>query len=78
MDARWPEVDETALTQSNVLIVLQVNGKLRAKIEVSKDLDKDALEALALENEAVKKYTDEGTVRKVIVVPGKLINIVVN
>jgi leucyl-tRNA synthetase len=78
MDARWPEVDKSAMTQSNVLIVLQVNGKLRAKIEVSKDLDKEAIESLALENEAIKKYTDAGTVRKVIVVPGKLVNIVVN
>ncbi|MBT6057541.1 MAG: hypothetical protein HOG51_05835, partial [Gammaproteobacteria bacterium] len=49
-----------------------------AKIEVSKDLDKEAIESLALENEAIKKYTDAGTVRKVIVVPGKLVNIVVN
>ncbi len=78
MDARWPEVDESALKQSYILIVLQVNGKLRAKIEVSKDLDKDALEALALDNEAIRKYTDEATVRKVIVVPGKLVNIVVS
>ena len=78
MDAAWPQVDESALTQSSILIVLQVNGKLRAKIEVPKDLGKDQLEVLALENESVKKYTDEGTVRKVIVVPGKLVNIVVN
>jgi len=78
MDAAWPQVDQSALTQSSILIVLQVNGKLRAKIEVPKDLGKDQLEVLALENESVKKYTDEGTVRKVIVVPGKLVNIVVN
>ncbi len=78
IDARWPEVDKTALQQDTVLIVLQVNGKLRSKIEVAKDISKEALEAAALADEAVQKFTAEGTVRKVIVVPGRLVNIVVN
>jgi leucyl-tRNA synthetase len=77
IDAPWPEVDKSALKQSTVLVVLQVNGKLRAKIEVDKDIDRDSLQALALENEAVQRYTSEGEVRKVIVVPGKLVNVVV-
>ncbi len=77
VDASWPEVDKTALAQSSVLIVLQVNGKLRAKVEVSKDIDRDTLEALALGHETIQRYVREGELRKVIVVPGKLVNVVV-
>ncbi len=77
VDASWPEVDRTALQQSTVLMVLQVNGKLRARIEVDKNLDRDALQKLALANEAVQRYTSDGEVRKVIVVPGRLVNVVV-
>jgi leucyl-tRNA synthetase len=78
IDATWPAVDPTALAQDSVLVVVQVNGKLRAKLEVAKELAKDELEKLALENETVKRFTDAGTIRKVIVIPGKLVNIVVN
>jgi leucyl-tRNA synthetase len=78
MDANWPSVDESALVQDSVLIVLQVNGKLRDRIEVSKDLSKEELEKLALENDAVKRFSDGKTVRKVIVVPGRLVNVVVS
>jgi len=77
VDALWPQVDKSALKQSTVLIVLQVNGKLRAKIEVDKDINKESLQNLALENEAVQRFTSEGEIRKVIVVPGKLVNVVV-
>ncbi len=78
INADWPKVDTTALTQESVLIVIQVNGKLRAKLEVDKDIGKDELEALALADEAVIRFTETGTIRKVIIVPGKLVNIVVN
>ena len=78
IDAAWPEVDKSALVQDSMLIVLQVNGKLRGKIEVAKDTSREKLEELALADEGVQKFTAEGTVRKVIVVPGKLVNIVVN
>jgi leucyl-tRNA synthetase len=78
MDARWPTVDRLALEQDSMLIVLQVNGKLRSKMEVPKDIAKSDLEKLALSDEATKRFTSEGTVRKVIVVPNKLVNIVVN
>ncbi len=78
IDAAWPQVDESALVQNTVTMVIQVNGKLRSKIEVAKDESKDKLEALALADETVRKFTADGTVRKVIVVPGKLINIVVS
>ena len=77
MDASWPEVDESALIQDSILIVLQVNGKLRDKIEVPKNMSKEDLERNALENEAVKRFSDGKTVRKVIVVPGRLVNVVV-
>lgn len=78
IDASWPQVDESALVQSTALIVLQVNGKVRGKIEVAKNIDKAELEKLALEHESIKKYTDQGTVQKIITVPGRLVNIVVS
>lgn len=78
IDAAWPQVDESALIQNTLLIVLQVNGKVRAKIEVAKNIDKADLEKLALDHESIKKYTEQGTVQKVIIVPGRLVNIVVS
>jgi leucyl-tRNA synthetase len=78
MDASWPQVDKSALQEDSMLIVLQVNGKLRGKVEVPKDIDKAELEKLALEDESVTRFTDGATVRKVIVVPGRLVNIVAN
>ncbi len=77
MNARWPEVAERALVQDSMLIVLQVNGTLRSKIEVSRDITRDELEKLALEDEIIQRFVSEGSVRKVIVVPGKLVNIVI-
>lgn len=78
IDARWPQVDQAALSQSTMLIVLQVNGKLRAKVEVAKDIPKDELQSLALAHEAVQRFTAGKTVGKIIVVPGRLVNIVVS
>ena len=78
MNASWPQVDESALTESSITVVLQVNGKLRDKIEVPKDISKNELEKLALDNEAVRRFIAEGTIRKIIVVPGRLVNIVAN
>ncbi|NVJ51765.1 MAG: leucine--tRNA ligase [Gammaproteobacteria bacterium] len=77
VDVTWPTADQSALTQDEVELVVQVNGKLRAKISVAKDLTKDAIEALAMADSNVQKFTADKTVRKVIVVPGKLVNIVV-
>ena len=76
MDVLWPEVAESALVQDNALVVLQVNGKLRSKIEVSRAISKDELEKLALGEDIIQRFIGEGSVRKVIVVPGKLVNIV--
>ena len=77
-DSRWPKVDESALVEDSKLIIVQVNGKLRAKITVAADASKDDVEALGLADENVMKFTDGKTVRKVIYVPGKLLNIVAN
>lgn len=76
VNAQWPCVDSSALTKSTIELVLQVNGKVRAKLNAAADTSKDQLEAMALENDNVKKFIGDQTVRKVIVVPGKLVNIV--
>lgn len=78
IDQPWPLVDEAALVKASVTVVLQVNGKVRAKIDVANGLTKDELEAAALDNDSVKKFTDGNTIRKVIVIPNKLVNIVAN
>lgn len=76
--ASWPTADENKLVLDEVNIALQVNGKLRAVIQVSKTATKAELEAIALENEDVKRHIEGKTIRKVIVVPGKIVNIVAN
>jgi leucyl-tRNA synthetase len=76
LDAAWPQVDPAALEQSEIEMMIQVNGKLRGAIKVPKAADKAAIEAAALAEESVQKFI-EGTPKKVIVVPGKLVNIVV-
>jgi len=76
--ADWPAVDENALRQDSIEIVAQVNGKVRGKIQVPADADRDAVEAAARANENVQRFIEDKTVRKVIVVPGKLVNIVAN
>ncbi|AWL11454.1 Leucine--tRNA ligase [Saliniradius amylolyticus] len=74
----WPEADKAAMVEDEKLIVVQVNGKVRAKMTVSAEADKDSVEALGLEQDNVKPFTDGKTIRKVIYVPGKLLNIVAN
>ncbi len=74
--APWPEVDETALVQDEIEIVLQVNGKLRGNLRVAKTADKSTLEQLALAHEAVQKHLAGAVPKKIVVVPGRLINIV--
>jgi leucyl-tRNA synthetase len=74
----WPAADNAALVQDEVHMVIQVNGKLRSKLTVPKDCDQSIIERLALADSHVCKFTDGLTVRKVIVVPGKLVNIVVS
>ena len=76
LSAPWPTVDESALVEDSKLIVVQVNGKLRAKLTVAADASQEEVEAIANADENVSKFTDGKTVRKVIYVPGKLLNIV--
>jgi leucyl-tRNA synthetase len=76
LTAGWPQVDEQALIQQHIEYVAQVNGKVRSKIQVPADADQAIIETLALQNENVKKFIGDAQVRKIIVVPGKLVNIV--
>ena len=78
LNASWPSADESAMVKSSQQIVVQVNGKVRAKLDVAVGLSKDALEKLALNDENVQRFTEGSTIRKVIVVPNKLVNIVAN
>jgi leucyl-tRNA synthetase len=76
-DAGWPTWDEAALVQEEIELVLQVNGKVRGKINVPAQADEAQLREWALSNERVLGYIEGKSVRKVIVVPGKLVNVVV-
>ena len=78
IDAPWPTVDESALVQDSLTLVVQVNGKLRGQIEVPASASREDVEAAARANENVLRFTEGLTIRKVIVVPGKLVNIVAN
>lgn len=74
----WPAYDEGKLKDDEVEIVIQINGKVKAKLMVPADTNKDALEQIAMDDDKIKTQIDGKTVRKVIAVPGKLVNIVAN
>lgn len=74
----WPTFDESLLVDNEVEIVVQVNGKLKDKMKISKDLTKEEMETVALENDKIKEAIEGKTIRKVIAVPQKLVNIVAN
>jgi leucyl-tRNA synthetase len=74
----WPAFDEAALIVDEMEIIIQVNGKLRDRLTVPKEISKEELEKLALASGKVAEFTAGLTVRKVIVVPGKLVNVVAN
>ncbi|MBD8683562.1 leucine--tRNA ligase [Pseudomonas sp. CFBP 13719] len=76
IDASWPTLDESALVQDSLQLVIQVNGKLRGQIDMPASASREEIEAAARVNENVLRFTDGLTIRKVIVVPGKLVNIV--
>jgi len=76
-DQMWPLCDESALERDSIELVVQVNGKLRSKINVPADADNEAIETIALEDEKIRLNIQDKTVRKVIVVPGRLVNLVV-
>jgi len=75
--APWPHLDKSALKQDSMLIVIQVNGKLRGKIEVPREISRDELEKQAIAEDSVQRFINDSSIRKVIVVPGRLVNIVV-
>ncbi len=75
--ASWPKADEDAMVEDKKLIIFQVNGKLRGRESVSIDISKEALEKLALADQGVQRHITGKTIRKVIVIPGRLVNIVV-
>ena len=74
----WPTFDESKLVDNEVEIVLQVNGKVKAKVMIPRDMNKEDLEKIAMENDEIKSQIEGKTIRKVIAVPGKLVNIVAN
>ena len=77
IDRRWPEFDEAALELDMIELVVQVNGKLRGRVAVPADASKDDIEKLAIADDNVQRFVDGQTIRKIIVVPGRLVNIVV-
>ena len=76
IDAPWPLADETAMVQDEIQYIVQVNGKLRDRLQVAADADQQTIEQLAQASESVQRHIEGKTVRKVIVVPGRLVNIV--
>ncbi len=76
-NAPWPEVDETMLVEDSITLPIQINGKRRSEIAVSPDASKEEVEKLALADEAVIRSLDGATPKKVIVVPGRIVNVVV-
>lgn len=77
LDQPWPQADVAALVRDEIELIVQVNGKLRGKIRVAADTKPVIIEQLALENEQVRRFIDGKAVKKVVMVPGKLINIVI-
>ena len=77
IDAPWPEVDESALVQDEIELVVQVNGKLRGNMTVAKDATRGAIEALARNHPNIEKFVAGQPIKKIIVVPGRLVNVVV-
>ena len=77
VDAPWPKADPAMLTDDSVTLPIQINGKRRAEITVPKDMPKDEIEALVMADETVQRFLDGSAVKKLIVVPGRIVNVVV-
>ena len=73
----WPTFDESKLVDNEVTVVIQVNGKVRAKLTVPRDIAKEDIEKQAFADENVKKYLDEGSLLKSIYIPNKIVNLVI-
>ncbi|VAX06682.1 Leucyl-tRNA synthetase [hydrothermal vent metagenome] len=76
LEANWPQPDAAALKQETVQIVIQINGKVRSRIHVAVNADQEAIEQAALEDDNIQRFIGDAQVRKIILVPGKLVNIV--
>ena len=76
-DENWPAADESALELDTVELVVQVNGKLRGRVSVPADASREVIEQVALADDNVQRFVDGKDIRKVIVVPGRLVNVVV-
>ena len=76
-NAPWPDVDETMLVEDKVTLPIQVNGKRRSEITVPKDMDKAEVEKLVMEDDAVQRALQNGPLKKLIVVPGRIVNVVI-
>ncbi|MDN7178219.1 leucine--tRNA ligase [Caballeronia sp. SEWSISQ10-4 2] len=77
LDAAWPKVDETALEQAEIELVLQVNGKVRGSLIMAKDASREDIEKAAVAHEMFEKFSEGRAPKKVVVVPGRLVNVVV-
>jgi len=77
VNAPWPKADPAMLVEDSITLPIQINGKRRAEIEVPKDMDKSEVEKIALSTDAVVKALDGAQPKKVIVVPGRIVNVVV-
>lgn len=77
LDQPWPQADENVLVKDEIEMVVQVNGKLRGQIRVVKEAEREAIERIALDNEQVQKFVAGHTIKNIVVVPGRLVNIVI-
>jgi leucyl-tRNA synthetase len=77
IDCPWPQYDEQTLVRDSLEMVIQVNGKLRGKMQIKADADRTVCEEMALKNEQVRRYINDAPIKRVIVVPDKLVNIVI-
>jgi leucyl-tRNA synthetase len=78
LEAAWPEADTAAMDRESVELVVQVNGKVRAHMRVPVNMDRTELETMVLGNDQVRRHTEGKTVRRIVVVPDKLVNIAVS
>ena len=76
VDKEWPEAIEELLVDENIKIAVQINGKLRSELQIAQDASSEEVEARALEDERIKNFIKDSEIKKVIYVPGKIINIV--
>ena len=77
LDAPWPKADESALQQDEIELMLQINGKLRGSIVVPSGASKEAIERIALDSEVFQKQSNGAAIKKVIIVAGRLVNVVI-